>query len=157
VSTSSGTPAWLWWLLGAVVLALAIAIPFLLRARGRRRAWAGQLSTATAEVAWFARVLIPQLEQQPSAEDLTGGWRVASDRVAAAEDSLTALESTAPGDSEAGRARMLRDAVRSASRQLDALVQSAEPSTSPAQLAAAAAALEGAIAAISPDNPNPPA
>jgi hypothetical protein len=152
VSTSTGVPGWLWWLLAAILIAVAVAIPFLLGAR-RRGAWTEKMAAASAEAAWFARVLIPQLQQQPSAEQVAGGWRVARDRVAAAEDSLTGLESTAPGETEAARARTLRDAVRGSKDRLDALVQSAEPSAASAELATAASAVEEALTSTSTDQP----
>ena len=47
-------------LLAAVIVAVAVAVPLLLRAR-RRRAWRADLAAAEGEVAWFARVLVPQL------------------------------------------------------------------------------------------------
>ncbi len=142
----------MWWLLAAILIALAVAIPLLLAAR-RRGAWAGRMAAASGEAAWFARVLIPQLQQQPSAEQVAGGWRVGRDRVAAAEDALTGLESTAPGETEAARARTLRDAVRASKDQLDVLVQSGDHATAGAELAAAASTLEAALVATNPEQP----
>jgi hypothetical protein len=145
-------PAWVWWLLAAVLVALAVTIPLVLAAR-RRGAWGEAMSAASEEAAWFARTLIPQLQQEQSVEQVAGGWRVARDRVAAVEDSLTGLESTAPGESEATRARTLRDAVRSSKDRLDLLVRSEGSTAASAELAAAASAIEAAIAATSADRP----
>ncbi|HEY7858415.1 MAG TPA: hypothetical protein VIC82_07930 [Candidatus Nanopelagicales bacterium] len=109
------------------------------------------MAAASAEAAWFARVLIPQLQQQPSVEQVTGGWHVARDRVVTVEDSLTGLESTAPGETEVARARTLRDAVRASKDRLDGLVQSGEHATAGPELAAAARTLEAALASTNPD------
>ena len=106
-------PPWVWWLLAALVLASAVAIPLIVRAR-RRNAWQRDLGGVEAELAWFARVLLPELRQVRSREQVAGGWAVGEPRVAAAEDRLTALEPTAPDDAGRRRALSLRDASRQA-------------------------------------------
>ena len=106
-------PAWVWWLLAALVLGSAVAIPLIVRAR-RRNAWQRDLGGVEAELAWFARVLLPELRQVGSREQVAGGWAVGEPRVAAAEDRLTALEPTAPDDAGRRRALSLRDASRRA-------------------------------------------
>ena len=129
-SSAEGTaPAWLWWLLGGLAVAACVAVPLLLRSR-RRRAWTADLAAAEAEVAWFSRVLVPELRQGGSAEHVRGGWAVADGRVAAVEDSLTALEASAAGDAGRARARALRDAVRSARNRIRdlAVADAAAPS-----------------------------
>lgn len=151
-SSSSGVPAWVWWMLAAIVVALAIAIPVIVVSR-RRGDWASAFGSATEETEWFARTLIAQLQQEPSIEQVAGGWRIARARVVAAEDSLTGLVSTAPGEAEAARARTLRDAVRNSKDRLDSLVQPDGSAATSAELATAASTLEGALTAISPDAP----
>ena len=106
-----GVPSWVWWLLAALVLGTAVAIPLVVRAR-RRNAWRRDLTEAEGELAWFARELLPGLRQVGSRERLVGGWTVGQPRVAAAEDRLTVLESTAPDEAGRERARSLRDASR---------------------------------------------
>ena len=115
-----GLPSWMWWLGAAVLAAAAVGIPLWVRAR-RRGAWREQLASAESEVVWFARELLPQLRHVDSVEQVTGGWAVGQARVAAAEDRLTALESTAPEDAARERARILRDAVRLARGRLQEL------------------------------------
>ena len=108
---SASTTTWV-----ALVLLVVLAMLgtwLMLRSR-RRRVWSTRLQVAEAEVAWFARDLIPQLRASASAEQVAGGWQVARPRIASAEDQLTVLESSAPGEQETERARLLRDAVRSA-------------------------------------------
>lgn len=119
-----------------------MAIPLLVRAR-RRGAWNTDLAAAEAEVAWFARVLIPELRQGETPDGVRGGWRVAESRVTAVEDSLTALEASAPDDASGARARTLRDAVRSASHSVRDLADAAAPSV---EWDAVAATLEAALA-----------
>jgi hypothetical protein len=51
--------------LAAIALAVAVAAPLLVRAR-RRRAWRADLASAAEEVAWFARVLVPELLRMSS-------------------------------------------------------------------------------------------
>ena len=115
-----GAPSWVWWLAALLLAAGAVAAPLWVRAR-RRGAWRQELAVAESEVVWFARVLLPELRQVGSAEQLAGGWAVGQTRVAAAEDQLTALESTAPDDPGRERARTLRDAVRLARGRLQQL------------------------------------
>ena len=108
------------------------------------------LAAAEDEVAWFARVLIPELQQQGSAELVAGGWAVGSSRVSAVEDRLTALEASAPDDAGRTRARTLRDAVRASRARMQELVASAATHTLPQDLAAVATELEAALGAANP-------
>jgi hypothetical protein len=112
-SADDDVPPWVWWVLAALVLGSAVAIPLIVRTR-RRNAWQRDLGRVEAELAWFARVLLPELRQVGSREQVAGGWAVGEPRVAAAEDRLTALEPTAPDDAHRRRALSLRDASRQA-------------------------------------------
>jgi hypothetical protein len=116
-----GVPSWVWWLAGAVLVACAIAVPLVRRAR-RRSTWTGGLEDAEREVAWLARDLLPTLRSARSREESAGGWAVSETRVAAAEDRLVVLESSAHDETGRMRARMLRDAVRRARARIQALV-----------------------------------
>jgi hypothetical protein len=109
-----------WIALALLLVAATIGTWLLVRAR-KRRAWRTRLRDATAEVAWFARDLVPQLRTSGSLDRIAGGWHVAATRVAAAEDELTVLSSSAPGQEDAARALQLRDAVRAARERLDSL------------------------------------
>ncbi len=109
-----------WVVLLLVVLASALAVWFFIRSR-TRRGWLRRLDATQAEVAWFARELVPQLRRSGSVDEVAGGWRVAGPRVSSVEDDLTVLASSAPSEADAARARQLRDAVRSASERLEAL------------------------------------
>jgi hypothetical protein len=140
----------LWWLLGAIVLAVAVVSTFLIRRNNRKQAWADKLSSSEADVAWFARELIPHLSQAPSVQQIAGGWRISSDRVIAAEDRLTSLEAAAIDDVGRGQARTLRDAVREARARLDALAVGGDMATALSQLQGAAGELEAALASVSP-------
>ena len=113
-------PAGVWVLLAVLVAAVAAGAWLLMRSR-KRHAWLERLRAAETEVAWFSGELIPQLRSSGSVDRVVGGWQVAVPRVAAAEDQLTGLESSARTDEDAARARRLRDAVRSASRKVDTL------------------------------------
>jgi hypothetical protein len=107
-------------LLALLVVGVAAGAWLLMRSR-KRHAWLERLHAAEAEVAWFAAELIPQLRSSGSVDRVVGGWQVAEPRVAAAEDQLTALESSGRVEEDTVRARRLRDAVRSARRKLDTL------------------------------------
>jgi hypothetical protein len=148
--TSSSPPAWLWWLIGALVLAGAGVTVFLLGRRRRRRAWADNLTARKDEVAWFARTLIPSLEQAPTAAQMAGGWRVESDRVVAIEDRLTSLEAAAVDDVGRGQARGLRDAVRGSRTQLATLDTADDRDAALNLLRSAAAGLEAALTSVDP-------
>ena len=115
-----GVPVWVWWLLGVLVVGAVVAVLLVLRA-GRRRAWRQEVDQAEGELAWLARELLPGLRQSGSREQLAGGWSVSRERVAAAEDRLTVLESSAPTEADGQRARSLRDAVRAASARMEQL------------------------------------
>jgi hypothetical protein len=52
---------------------------------------------------------------------VTGGWAVGRPRVATAEDQLTALEATAPSETDREKARLLRDAARQARERMEQL------------------------------------
>lgn len=109
-----------WVVLAVLAVATAVGTWLLVRAR-RRRSWLTSLEAATAEVEWFAQELIPQLRASGSVDRVAGGWQVASPRVAAAEDQLTVLESSARKQEDAARARQLRDAARSATGKMEVL------------------------------------
>src|SRR6478735_6110010 len=150
-STDEGTdiPAWAWWLLGLLLVALAVGVPLIVRAR-RRAAWAAELATASEEVAWFARVLLPQLQSASSVDQLSGGWSVGLARVTAVQDQLTALAATARRDVDEARATQLRDAVREAREGMDGLVASRTPGPVSQDVASIAAHLEAALAVATP-------
>ena len=145
-AATTGVPTWLWWLLAALALATVIAVPLLVSARRRRAWWAG-LTAAENEVAWFARVLIPELQQAGSVERVAGGWAVGSSRVSAVEDRLTALEASAPDDAGRTWARTLRDAVQTAREHVQELTGSGAGDSQLRDLDAVAAELEAALRA----------
>jgi hypothetical protein len=147
-AADSGTQ-WLWWLLAAVAVAAAVAIPLLVRAQ-RRGAWREDLAAAEGEVAWFARALIPELRQSSSLDQVAGGWAVASSRVSALEDRLTALEATAPDDADRLRARALRDAVRTARRRVSVLITAGQVDTLGPDLDEVAADVDRTLVASQP-------
>lgn len=143
-SADDDVPPWVWWLLAALVLASAVAIPLIVRAR-RRNAWQRDLGGVEAELAWFARVLLPELRQVGSREQVAGGWAVGEPRVAAAEDRLTALEPTAPDDAGRRRALSLRDASRQARARMAQLTGPGPNNTWALDLDAIIADLEAAL------------
>jgi hypothetical protein len=108
-------------LLAGLLIAGAVVVALVLR-QLRRRTWRTDLEAAEGDVAWFARVLIPERRQAASLDQVAGGWAVASDRVSMLEDRLTALEATAGDDAGRTRARTLRDAVRTSRNRLDVLI-----------------------------------
>jgi hypothetical protein len=135
-----------WWLLAAVLVALAILAWLLLARARRRRAWREQLAAAEAEVAWMARELLPQLRSTGSVEGVSGGWQVGLPRVSAAEDQLTVLESSATDDSDRTRANGLRDAVRNVRAKVEGLSTDGPHDTWTQDLDDAIATLESALA-----------
>jgi hypothetical protein len=137
-------PAWLWWLLGALLVAAAIGIPLLVRAR-RRRAWRAALAAAEQEVGWFVRELLPELQQAGSATEVRGGWGVGEARVVAVEDRLTELAASGPDDAGTARAVQLRDAVRESRERVRALAELGQADVS-RDLAAVSADLAATLA-----------
>jgi hypothetical protein len=134
--------------LGGLVLATAIATPLLVRAH-RRQVWRADFSAAEQEVAWFARGLVPELGQSRSLDQLEGAWTVGVNRIAAVEDRLTALESSAPDDITRTGTRTLRDAVRASRGRLDELLQSGNADAISPTLNEVAAGLEAALGSVS--------
>ena len=142
-----GIPGWVWLVLAALLAGLA---GFLVVRSRRRAAWDAELTEAEAEVAWFGRVLLPQLQQTTTPDALAGGWHVSAARVSAAEDRLTGLEAAAPEEARAARARTLRDAVRASRADVESLVATRDQAATPVRLAAATSRLLTAL------NPPPP-
>ena len=155
VADDAGTPAWLWWLLGAAALAALLAAVLVPRAR-RRAEWAADLASDEAEAAWFARELLPRLQTSATPDALAGGWSVAADRVMATEDRLTGLASTAPDDAGAARATQLRDAVRAARLGVEELVVARGEGSPAAPLALLTSQLEAVLAPPGPAGPGVP-
>jgi hypothetical protein len=100
---------------------------------------------AEQEVSWFARVLIPELGQSGSLDQVEGGWTVEADRIAAVEDRLTVLEASAPDDATRTSTRTLRDAVRASRERVEELLQSGDPEAISPTLNQVAAELEAAL------------
>jgi hypothetical protein len=137
-------PAWIWWLVGFVVLGSLLAVPLVVRSR-RRNAWQQDVADARSELEWCARELLPGLRQAGSREQVAGGWAVGQSRVAAAEDRLTVLESSAPAEAGRQEARSLRDAARQARAEMDRLTGPESHEGWRADLDAVVAGLEAAL------------
>jgi hypothetical protein len=152
-SSASGESAeasgfsWFWWALAGLVLAAAIATPLLVRAH-RRRAWRADFATAEQEVAWFARVLVPELGQSNSLDQVEGGWTVGANRVAAVEDRLTVLQASAPDDATRRSTSNLRDAVRVSYGRVEELLQAGDPAAISPTLNEVAAELEAVLGSL---------
>jgi hypothetical protein len=152
-SSPAGEPAgtsansWLWWALSGLLLAAAVATPLLVRAH-RRRVWRADFATAEQEVAWFARVLVPELGQSGSLDQVAGGWTVGANRISAVEDRLTVLEASAPDDASRTGTRILRDAVRGSRGRVEELLQSGNPAAISPTLNEVAAELEAALGSL---------
>jgi hypothetical protein len=115
------TPSWVWWLIGLAVVAIGALVIWLVTRSKKRNAWQADLREAEAEVDWFAHTLLTGLRSSGSLEQVVGGWHVGATRVAAVEDRLTVLESSASQDEDRIRARGLRDAVRLARGRMEEL------------------------------------
>ena len=147
-------PSWVWWVAAAVVLGCLVAVPLVVRGR-RRASWQRELERQEAEVEWFARDLLRELRLAGSHEEMAGGWAVSQGRVAAAEDGLTVLESTAPDDAGGARARSLRDAVRDARARMQRLVAPGQHDTWALDLDTLMIDLQGTLRPAA--TPTPPA
>ena len=147
-TAEGGLPSWLWWLLAVVLTGLVAYL--ILRAR-RRSAWDAEAADAELEVGWLARELLPQLQQAGTTQALAGGWQVSSARAGALEDRLTGLQSSAPDEPRATRARDLRDAVRAARADIESQMSSGDHASTPVVLAGSIARLQELL------NPPPPA
>jgi hypothetical protein len=137
--------SWVSWALAGLLVAAAVATPLLVRAH-LRRVWRTDFATAEQEVAWFARVLVPELGQSGSLDQVGGGWTVGANRIFAVEDRLTVLEGSAPDDASRTGTRILRDAVRGSRGRLEELLQSGDPGAISPTLNEVAASLEAALA-----------
>jgi hypothetical protein len=105
------------------------------------------LAAAEREIAWLARSLVPVLRRAASPDEAVGAWTVEASRVSALEDRLTELAATARDDAGRSRALELRDAVRSADRQLNGVVGARQFNTLAYDVDTVAAELEVALAA----------
>lgn len=113
-------PSWVWWLLGALLLAAVVAVPLIVRSR-RHAAWRRDLAHAEGEIVWFARELLRELRHAHSPDEVAGGWTVGQPRVVTAEDRLAVLEASAPNQTGRDRTRVLLDASRQARAAMQAL------------------------------------
>ena len=147
-------PSWVWWVAAAAVLGCLVAVPLVVRGR-RRASWHRELERQEAEVEWFARDLLRELRLAGSHEEMAGGWAVSQKRVAAAEDELTVLESTAPDEAGRTRARSLRDALRDARARMQRLVAPGPHDTWALDLDTLMIELEGTLRPAA--SPTPPA
>jgi hypothetical protein len=146
-SAETSADSWIWWALAGLLLAAAVATPLLVRAH-RRRVWRADFATAEQEVAWFARVLVPELGQSGSIDQVEGGWTVGANRISAVEDRLTVLEGSAPDDATRTGTRVLRDAVRASRGRVEELLQSGDQAAISPTLNEVAAGLEAALASL---------
>jgi hypothetical protein len=137
----------LWWALAGLLLAAAVATPLVVRSH-RRRVWRADFATAEQEVAWLARVLIPELGQSGSLDQVEGGWTVGANRIFAVEDRLTVLEGSAPDDASRTGTRILRDAVRVSRGRVEELLQSGDPAAISPTLNEVATELEAALGSL---------
>ena len=139
-ASATATPSWVWWLLGALLVAAAVAIPLWVHTRKGTR-WRAELAESEGEIAWFVRVLIPELQQAGSPAEVRGGWGVGEPRVVAVEDRLTELAASAPDDGGRARAVELRDAVRTARERIRAAAASPQGTAVSGDLGSAASDL----------------
>jgi hypothetical protein len=110
--------------------------------------WRADFATAQQDVAWFARVLVPELGQSGSLDQVGGGWNVGANRIFAVEDRLTVLEGSAPDDATRTRTRILRDAVRGSRGRVEELLQSGDPAAISPTLNEVATRLEAALGSL---------
>lgn len=143
-----------WWLVAALVIGSAVAVPLTMRAR-RRRAWQQDLVDAEAELAWLAHELLPGLRQTGSIEMVAGGWVVGQARVTAAEDGLTVLESAAADQVGRERARSLRDATRQARVRMERLAAPERSGRWEPELDEIISDLDAALRPSHPSRPSP--
>ena len=146
-SAETSAVSWFWWALAGLLLAAAVATPLLVRAH-RRRVWRADFATAEQGVAWFARVLVPELGQSGSLDQVAGGWTVGANRIGAVEDRLTILEASAPDETTRTGTRTLRDAVRASRGRVEELLQSGNPEAISPTLNGVAAELEAALRSL---------
>jgi hypothetical protein len=146
-SAETNAASWLWWVLAGLLLTAAVATRLLVRAH-RRRIWRADFARAEQGVAWFARVLVPELGQSGTLDQLEDDWTVGASRVAAVEDRLTVLEASAPDNATRTDTRTLRDAVRASRGRVEELLQSGDPEAIPATLNETAAELEAALSSL---------
>ncbi len=140
----------MWWALAAAALVAAALAAFLVPRARKRSAWRAELAEAEGEVGWFARQLLPQLQQGQTLDEVAGGWQVAQGRVTAVEDRLTGLETTGPDEGSVARARDLRDAVRSARSGIESLVATRSDPSFARELGAITTRLTAALEPVAP-------
>jgi len=99
-------------------------------------------------VGWFARVLVPELGQSGSLDQVDGSWTVEASRIAAVEDRLTILQASAPDDATRTGTRTLRDAVRVSRGRVEELLQAGDPEAIFRTLNEVAAELEAALGSL---------
>jgi hypothetical protein len=127
-----------------VLVALAIGIPLIARANGRR-AWREDLTAAEADVAWFSRVLVPSLRQSASLDQVAGAWAVSAERVQALENKLGKLTTSPPDDDARARVTRLHDVVVRSREQIQHLLTSGSADAIPRVMGVVSSELETAL------------
>lgn len=149
-SGDGGTPAWVWWLIGAAGVVLVVVVVAISVRHHRRKVWSRTFAEARNEVRWVAQTLVPSLALEPSPAQMMQGWQPGSARVMAVEDNLARLETTAPDPRLAAGVRALRDALVSSRIRVNELVATSNPEVARAGLSSVAAALDTALTEVAP-------
>jgi hypothetical protein len=95
-------------------------------------------------------VLVPELGQSDSLDQVEGGWNVEANRIAAVEDRLTGLEASAPDNATRTGTRTLRNAIRASRGRVEELLQSGDREAISPTLNEVAAELEAALGSFDP-------
>jgi len=118
--SAATSTAWIWWVLGFVVLAAVVGFVLLGRRRSARNAWTAEFRNAAGEAAWLSTDLLPTLGLALGADARRGGWLVARPRVTALEGQLNALSASAGSELDRNRSTQLGAAVQAVRAALDA-------------------------------------
>ncbi|TQM64888.1 hypothetical protein [Humibacillus xanthopallidus] len=109
--TSTESTTWWPWLL-LLVLAVAGLVWLLLRRREAKRVldeWDAKLADSRREATWVEESLVTQVLAMPTATEASQVWTAAGPRLLAIDESLLALEGSAPDEARRASAAALRD------------------------------------------------
>lgn len=97
--TSSGLPAWLWFLIALIVIAVIALIVRLVRRSQTIAAWDEKMHAVRREAGWVGDSLVDQVNLRATTAEAAATWAAARPRLLALDESVYALSTTAPDPS----------------------------------------------------------
>ncbi len=143
--TDSGAPAWVWWVLG-ILLVAGLVTWWVVGSRRRKVVadWEARYAPQAETARWVDSRFVADLVSQPTAAQQEQVWTTGRPRLVEADAALDALANSAPDPEHRTQASQMRDALAGLRGAIDADVALASPGSDPEAVRASRAAVEQA-------------